>query len=72
VLGREPVEGQQIGLGVLQQPGDLGCVRAQLLGDLAESLTGFGGRGGGEDAADGADTSGCWARATWPSMSRRK
>jgi hypothetical protein len=48
VLGREGVEGQQIGLGVLQQHRDLGGVHAQLVDDLAEPLTGLGGRGGGE------------------------
>jgi hypothetical protein len=54
VLGREPVEGQQLGLGVLQQAGDLGRVRLELLDDLPEPRSGLGGRGGGEDPADGA------------------
>ena len=38
MLGRELVEGQQVSLGVLQQPGDLGRVRAELVDDLAQPL----------------------------------
>ena len=64
MLGWEGVEGQQVRLGVLQQPGDPGGVGTELVDDLAESLARFGGRGGGEDAAIAPDTSGCWARAT--------
>ena len=54
MLGREPVEGQQVSLGVGQQPGDLGSMCSQLVGDLTEPLTGLGGRGGREDPADRA------------------
>ena len=54
MLGREPVEGQQVGLGVLHQRRDLGGVGAELVGDLAQPLVGLGAGGGGEDAADGA------------------
>jgi hypothetical protein len=53
-LGREPVEGQQILLGVLHQPRDLGRVHVQLLDDLAQPNAGLSVGGGGEDAADGA------------------
>ena len=54
MLGREGVEGQQLGLGVLQQAGDLGGMGAQLLDDLVETAAGLGGGGGGEDPADRA------------------
>jgi hypothetical protein len=56
VLGREPVEGQQLGLGVLQQPADLGRVRAELLGDLSKPLTRLDGRASNKDLADRAPT----------------
>jgi len=54
VLGGEGVEGQQVGLGVLQQPCDLGNVRCQLDDDLAEPGAGLGVAAGGEDPADRA------------------
>jgi hypothetical protein len=44
VLGREGVECQQVSLGVLYQPGDVGPMWAQLVDDLAQPLCGFGGR----------------------------
>jgi hypothetical protein len=72
VLGREGVEGQQVGFGVLQQGGDLGGVGCQLLDHLTQPLAGLGGGGGGEGAADRAGDQGCCALVAWPSMSRRK
>jgi hypothetical protein len=52
--GREAVEGQQVSLGILQQPGDLGRMRAQLLDHLGQPDAGLASRGGGEDPADRA------------------
>jgi hypothetical protein len=54
VLGREGIERQQIGFGVLQQRGDLGRVGAELVDDLGQPPSGLVGRGGGEDPADRA------------------
>jgi hypothetical protein len=54
MLSRKPIEGQQVGLGVLQQGRDLGGVGAQLLDHLAQPGAGLRGRGGGEDPADRA------------------
>jgi hypothetical protein len=54
VLGWEPVEGQQVGLGVGQQPGDLGSMRSQLVDDLTKPSPRLGGGGSNEDLADRA------------------
>ena len=47
-------------------------MRSQLVDDLTMPSPRLGGGGSNEDLADRADTSGCCARLTWPSMSRRK
>jgi DNA-binding NarL/FixJ family response regulator len=47
VLGRKRVEGEQVGLAVFQQAGDLGGVGAQLLDHLAQPLAGLGAGGVG-------------------------
>ena len=72
MLGWEPVERQQVSLGVLQQPGNLGGMRAELVDDLAQPLARLGGRPAVKIPRIAPDTSGCWARATCPSMSLRK
>jgi hypothetical protein len=47
-------------------------MRAELIGDLSEPLACLGGRAATKIWRIAPDTSGCWARLTWPSMSRRK
>ena len=54
MLGWEPVAGQQVGLGVRQQPGDLGSMRSQLVDDLTKPSPRLGGGGSNEDLADRA------------------
>jgi hypothetical protein len=57
VLGREPVEGRQVRLGVLQQPSDLGGVGTELVDNpTAKAAV--------KMPQIVPDTSGCWARAT--------
>jgi hypothetical protein len=57
VLGWEPVEGQQVSLGVLEQPGDLGGVGTELVDNPTA-------RAAVKMPQIVPDTSGCWARAT--------
>lgn len=54
VLGGERVEGQQVGLGVFEQPRDLRGDAGELAGNVREPLARLLAAGGGEDAADGA------------------
>ncbi len=72
MLDGKRVKGQQVRFGVFEQPGDLRRGPGELVDDLGEALAGLGAVGGGEDLAIAPETSGCWALATWPSMSRRK
>ena len=53
MLGWQLVEGQQLGFGGFQEPGDLGRGRGQPLDHLDQPLAGLGEAGGLEDAADG-------------------
>jgi hypothetical protein len=52
MLGREGVEGQQLRLGLLEQPGDLGRRPCEPVDDLTEPFMGLGQAGGLEDPAD--------------------
>jgi hypothetical protein len=52
VLAEQLVEGQQLGLGGLQQGCDLGCGRGQLVDHLDQPRAGLSEAGGLEDAAD--------------------
>jgi hypothetical protein len=65
VLSREGVEGQQLGLGVLQQPGHLGACHRSWSTTWASRSRASAAVVAVKIPRMAPDTSGCWVRATW-------